>query len=213
MKIVVWMLVVLLAAVAVAAAVVTRQARSWPDCASNVVIRTGPDGRPVELRQLAALPTGAPAEGEIVGGRLAITVGDLEKTVAVYRGALGFDVTAPTRFAIDPFVRTLTGVRGEVRRSLATSPGNGQVFELTEFRGVERTSLQTRLQDPGSVRLQVMVRGINEVTEAVDKVMSFGKPVELAPQSAHIRRLQHQLIEQHGLGSESRGEVPWRRDH
>jgi stage III sporulation protein SpoIIIAA len=52
---------------------------------------------------------------------------------------------------------------------------------------------------------------LNEVTEAVDKVMSFGKPVELAPQSAHIRRLQHQMIEQHGLGSESRGEVPWRR--
>ena len=52
---------------------------------------------------------------------------------------------------------------------------------------------------------------LNEVTEAVDKVMSYGKPVELAPQSAHIRRLQHQLIEQHGLGSESRGEVPWRR--
>jgi stage III sporulation protein SpoIIIAA len=52
---------------------------------------------------------------------------------------------------------------------------------------------------------------ISEVTEAVDKVMSFGKPVELTPQSAHIRRLQHQLIEQRGLGSESRGEVPWRR--
>jgi len=52
---------------------------------------------------------------------------------------------------------------------------------------------------------------MNEVNEAVDRVMSFGKPVELAPQSAHIRRLQHQLIEQHGLGSESRGEVPWRR--
>jgi len=52
---------------------------------------------------------------------------------------------------------------------------------------------------------------MNEVNEAVDKVMSFGKPIELSPQSAHIRRLQHQLIEQHGLGSESRGEVPWRR--
>ena len=52
---------------------------------------------------------------------------------------------------------------------------------------------------------------INEVTEAVDKVMAFGKPIELSPQSAHIRRLQHQMIEQHGLGSESRGEVPWRR--
>jgi stage III sporulation protein SpoIIIAA len=52
---------------------------------------------------------------------------------------------------------------------------------------------------------------LTEVAEAVDRVMSYGKPVELAPQSAHIRRLQHQLIEQHGLGSESRGEVPWRR--
>jgi hypothetical protein len=52
---------------------------------------------------------------------------------------------------------------------------------------------------------------INEATEAVDKVMAFGKPVELSPQSAHIRRLQHLFVEQHGLGSESRGEVPWRR--
>ena len=52
---------------------------------------------------------------------------------------------------------------------------------------------------------------LHEVTEAVDRVMSFGKPVELSPQSAHIRRLQHLSIEEHGLGSESRGEVPWRR--
>jgi stage III sporulation protein SpoIIIAA len=52
---------------------------------------------------------------------------------------------------------------------------------------------------------------MHEVTEAVDRVMSYGKPVELSPQSAHIRRLQHMMIEQHGLGSESRGEVPWRR--
>jgi hypothetical protein len=63
------------------------------------------------------------------------------------------------------------------------------------------------LQDQKSEEDEAM----NEVTEAVDRVMSFGKPVELAPQSAHIRRLQHLLIEQHGLGSESRGEVPWRR--
>ena len=136
---------------------------------SRAVLIADPDGRPVELRQPATPPASAPPDGEIVGGRLAITVADLDTTVAVYRTALGFDVTAPTRFAVDPFVRTLTGVRGEVRRSVATSPGNGQVFELIEFRGVERTPLQTRLQDPGSVRLQVMVRGINEVTAALTK--------------------------------------------
>ena len=54
-------------------------------------------------------------------------------------------------------------------------------------------------------------QALSEVNEAVDRVMSYGKPIELAPQAAHIRRLQHLLIEQHGLGSESRGEVPWRR--
>jgi hypothetical protein len=54
-------------------------------------------------------------------------------------------------------------------------------------------------------------RALLEAEQAIDRVMSFGKPVELAPQNPHVRRLQHQLIEQHGLGSQSRGEVPWRR--
>lgn len=63
------------------------------------------------------------------------------------------------------------------------------------------------LEDQKSAEDEAM----QEAEEAVDRVMSYGKPVELSPQSAHIRRLQHQLVEQHGLGSESRGEVPWRR--
>jgi stage III sporulation protein AA len=52
---------------------------------------------------------------------------------------------------------------------------------------------------------------LHEAEQAVDRVMSFGKPVELSPQNSHLRRMQHLLIEQHGLGSQSRGEVPWRR--
>ena len=138
------------------------------DGARSVLVED-PDGRPVELRQLASLPPSAPAEGEIVGGRLSMAVADLDKTVAVYRTALGFEVTSPTRFAIDPFVRTLSGVRGEIRRAVATAPGTGQQFELVEFKGVDRTPLQTRLQDPGSVRLQVMVRGIDEVAAAITR--------------------------------------------
>lgn len=50
-----------------------------------------------------------------------------------------------------------------------------------------------------------------EAEQAIDRVLSYGKPVELSPQNPHVRRLQHLLIEQHGLGSQSRGEVPWRR--
>jgi predicted RNA-binding protein Jag len=35
--------------------------------------------------------------------------------------------------------------------------------------------------------------------------------VELSPQSAYIRRLQHQLAEQHSLSSRSTGKEPYRR--
>jgi hypothetical protein len=52
---------------------------------------------------------------------------------------------------------------------------------------------------------------LHEAEQAVDRVMSFGKAVELSPQNSHVRRLQHLVVEQHGLGSQSRGEVPWRR--
>jgi len=52
---------------------------------------------------------------------------------------------------------------------------------------------------------------LHEAEQAVDRVLSFGKAVELSPQNSHVRRLQHLVVEQHGLGSQSRGEVPWRR--
>jgi len=42
-------------------------------------------------------------------------------------------------------------------------------------------------------------------------VMSEGEPVELSPQSAYIRRLQHQLAEKHNLSSASQGREPNRR--
>ncbi len=54
-------------------------------------------------------------------------------------------------------------------------------------------------------------KALVETEQAIDRVLSYGKPVELAPQNPHVRRLQHLLIEQRGLGSQSRGEVPWRR--
>jgi catechol 2,3-dioxygenase-like lactoylglutathione lyase family enzyme len=149
---------------------------------ARAVLVEDPDGRPVELRQPATLPDKAP-DGEIVGGRLSIVTENLERTAAVYRDTLGFDVTPPTRFGLDPFMRALTGVRGDVRRSVATAPGTGQPFELVEFKGVERSPLRTRIQDPGSVRLQLMVRGINDVTAGIVKaggaVMSDG--AERAP--------------------------------
>jgi stage III sporulation protein SpoIIIAA len=52
---------------------------------------------------------------------------------------------------------------------------------------------------------------LRETEEAIAQVLETSAPVELSPQSAYIRRLQHQLAEQHSLASRSTGKEPYRR--
>jgi hypothetical protein len=52
---------------------------------------------------------------------------------------------------------------------------------------------------------------LRETEEAIGLVMRQAKPVELSPQNAYIRRLQHQMAEQSNLVSRSRGREPFRR--
>jgi stage III sporulation protein SpoIIIAA len=52
---------------------------------------------------------------------------------------------------------------------------------------------------------------LRETEEAIAQVLETSAPIELSPQSAYIRRLQHQLAEQHSLSSRSTGKEPYRR--
>lgn len=54
-------------------------------------------------------------------------------------------------------------------------------------------------------------RALDEAKTAIQKILSGEKNVELQPQSQQIRKLQHELAEQHNLASESIGEGPARR--
>jgi stage III sporulation protein SpoIIIAA len=54
-------------------------------------------------------------------------------------------------------------------------------------------------------------RAMQEAEEAIGRVMEHGEPVELNPQNAYIRRMQHQLAEQYQLASSSIGAEPRRR--
>ena len=47
--------------------------------------------------------------------------------------------------------------------------------------------------------------------EAIGLVQSEARPVELSPQNAYLRRLQHQAAERANLVSHSRGREPFRR--
>jgi stage III sporulation protein SpoIIIAA len=50
-----------------------------------------------------------------------------------------------------------------------------------------------------------------ETEQAIGLVLKQQEPVELAPQNAYIRRLQHQMAERANLVSRSRGREPYRR--
>jgi stage III sporulation protein SpoIIIAA len=52
---------------------------------------------------------------------------------------------------------------------------------------------------------------LQETEDAISSVLEQSRPIELSPQSAYIRRLQHQLAERYNLGSRSLGREPYRR--
>jgi len=52
---------------------------------------------------------------------------------------------------------------------------------------------------------------ISEAEEAIQTVISQERPVELTPQRAYIRRLQHELAQRYNLNSRSMGREPERR--
>jgi len=52
---------------------------------------------------------------------------------------------------------------------------------------------------------------LREASEAIYKVLLDSKPVELTPQTSYVRRMQHQLAEQHRVMSRSTGMEPNRR--
>ncbi len=53
-------------------------------------------------------------------------------------------------------------------------------------------------------------RALDEVKAAIQKILAGADNVELQPQNQQIRKLQHELVEQHNLSSESIGEEPQR---
>lgn len=74
---------------------------------------------------------------------------------------------------------------------------------------MERQLLAMRGSD---MEVDPLTSALREAEDAVSSISHGGAAnVELAPQNAYIRRLQHELTERHGLTSTSRGREPFRR--
>ncbi len=56
-----------------------------------------------------------------------------------------------------------------------------------------------------------VAEALAETQDAINHVLSAEQPVELSPQNAYIRRLQHEMAEKYNLASRSEGREPHRR--
>jgi hypothetical protein len=63
---------------------------------------------------------------------------------------------------------------------------------------------------PSAVKKDPISAAVEEAQSAVDQAKSGERVIELKPQSAYIRRLQHLVAEQNDLISESEGREPHR---
>jgi stage III sporulation protein SpoIIIAA len=71
--------------------------------------------------------------------------------------------------------------------------------------------MQSSLTSIFSLEIDPREAAMRETEDAIESVLSSSEAVELSPQNAYIRRLQHQMAERANLVSRSRGREPYRR--
>jgi len=71
--------------------------------------------------------------------------------------------------------------------------------------------IQASLTSVFALEVDPREAALRETEQAIGIVLKQQEPVELAPQNAYIRRLQHQMAERANLVSRSRGREPYRR--
>ena len=156
----------------------------------RAILVKDPDGYLVELVQPATFPADAPA-ADVIGAGARLTIADTEQTMRVYRDVMGFQPHVGS-FVRNASYGALTGLNAEVRLTTAQVPGQPRLtFEFVEFRGVDRKPMRTRIQDPGSMKFQFVVRNVDaaaaKLTGAGGTIVSVGgKQVNLGAAGAHI---------------------------
>ena len=163
---------------------------------TRAVMVQDPDGHFVELVQIDPTPeTTLARASNVVGIGLRLTVADVERAAAYYQQVLG--IQGPIRpFVRNPDVKALVGLSSapdtaEYRFTTVQMPGSTLMLELIEFKGIDsaKTPVPSRVQDPGSFRLQLTFRDIDVAlarlksaggyvisTGGVPVRMTFGRP-------------------------------------
>lgn len=128
---------------------------------SQAVLLSDPDGFFVELVQRASITVAKDARSNLLGVSFAFVVSDANRMSRVFQDALGFELKTGA-FAKERNLEKLFNVRGiEIRRTTTTVPGTSFRVEFLEFNGGDRKPVNSRLQDPGSGVLRLVVRDVD----------------------------------------------------
>jgi catechol 2,3-dioxygenase-like lactoylglutathione lyase family enzyme len=136
---------------------------------ARMAVVKDPDGHFVELAQLDPPPeTQAPASANVIGVRVRLIVDDVDKAMKLYHDALGMSVMLAPSFKDDSGVLAGLGLRGgQYRAAMLQVPTTGLVFELMDFKDLDRKTVHGRIQDAGSTRIQLQVRDVDAAIAAL----------------------------------------------
>jgi catechol 2,3-dioxygenase-like lactoylglutathione lyase family enzyme len=138
----------------------------------RVVVVKDPDGHFVEIVQADQPPeTQAPPTANVIGVRVRLVVQDVDKALALYRDALGMKVRSVDEFKKDRDVNHMLGLNDDVqyRVGMLEVPTTGLIFEVIDFKGVDRRTVRGDIQDPGSTRIQLQMRDVDAAIEVLKR--------------------------------------------
>lgn len=108
----------------------------------------------------------------IVGSHhTAFQVADLGRSLAFYRDLLGFEPVWE-RINREDYVRKIVGYpEAELHQVLLRFPGSDHCFELIDYRGVDRTPVDTSPANPGTAHICLLV---DDLRQAYDELVAAG---------------------------------------
>jgi stage III sporulation protein SpoIIIAA len=158
----------------------------------------GPDGGTVLVPGGSPLPTLRVLPQGVSRKRLEQAIRDLQLPVVIARDIEDADV-----------VMTL---RNEYKQKTPLlRDAEDRAVPIYVLKSNTIPQMQSSLTSIFSLEIDPREAAMRETEDAIESVLSSSEAVELSPQNAYIRRLQHQMAERANLVSRSRGREPYRR--
>jgi len=158
----------------------------------------GPDGGTLLVPGGSPLPTLRVLPQGISRKRLEQAIRDLQLPVVIARDVDEADV-----------VMTLRNEYKQKTPQLRDAEDRAMPIYVLKSNTIPQ--MQSSLTSIFSLEIDPREAAMRETEDAIEAVLQSSEAVELSPQNAYIRRLQHQLAERANLVSRSRGREPYRR--